>query len=230
MISRIHAFRLATLCLAGLASAGDTGVSPKPKPTDYPVHDSVKTAILAAAIVPPDQVKKMFSADTAKNYVVVEVAIYPEDNRTFQVDLIDFELNTGDQFVRASEPADIGTIWPSAKAPSIGGGGPNVTTETGVILARETDPATGRPRTSVGTYEGVAVSNYPRQDPPPPPQRPSPSQSDIDSKILRMALRVGPTKDPIAGYLYFRHQKRKQDTFTLNYANDDFSVDLKFPK
>jgi hypothetical protein len=228
MIRRIHAFRLATVCLAGLASAGDTGVSPKPKPTDYPVHDSAKTAILGAAVVPPDQVRNLFSSAMAKNYVVVEVAIYPEDNRTFNVDLIDFELNTGDQFVRASEPADLGTIWPSAKAPSIGNGGPNVTTETGVIVARETDPVTGRPRTNVGTYEGVAVSNYPRPDSPPP--APSPKQSDIDAKILRTALRVGPTKDPIAGYLFFRHQKRKQDTFTLNYSNDDFSVDLKFPK
>jgi hypothetical protein len=228
MISRIHAFRLATVCLAGLASAGGTGVSPKPKPTDYPVHDSAKTAILAAAIVPQDQVKNLFSSAMAKNYVVVEVAIYPEDNRTFNVDLIDFELNTGDQFVRASEPGDLGTIWSSAKGPSIGNGGPNVTTETGVIVARETDPITGRPRTNVGTYEGVAVSNYPRPDNPPPP--PSPKQSDIDAKILRMALRVGPTKDPIAGYLFFRHQRRKQDTYTLNYSNDDFSVDLKFPK
>jgi len=228
MISRIHAFRLATVCLAGLASAGDTGLSPKPKPTDYPVHDNAKTAILAAAIVPPDHVKDLFSSAMGKNYVVVEVAIYPEDNRTFNVDLIDFELNTGDQFVRASEPADLGTIWSSAKGPSIGGRGPNVTTDTGVIVARETDPITGRPRTSVGTYEGVAVSNYPRPDSPPPP--PSPKQSDIDAKILRMALRVGPTKDPIAGYLFFRHQRRKQDTFTLNYTTDDFSVDLTFPK
>ncbi len=228
MISRIHAFRLATVCLAGLASAGDTGVSPKPKPTDYPVHASAKTAELAAAIVPPDQVKSLFSSAMAKNYVVVEVAIYPEDNRTFNVDLIDFELNTGDQFVRASDPADLGTIWSSAKGPSIGGRGPNVTTDTGIIVARETDPITGRPRTSVGTYEGVAVSNYPQPAPAPP--APSPKQSDIDSKILRMALRVGPTKDPIAGYLFFRHQRRKQDAFTLNYANDDFSVDLQFPK
>jgi hypothetical protein len=228
MIRRIHAFRLATVCLAGLVSAGDTGISPKPKPTDYPVHDTAKTAILAAAVVPQDQVKNLFSSTIAKNYVVVEVAIYPQDNHTFNVDLIDFELNTGDQFVRTSEPADLGTIWPSAKGPSIGNGLPSVTAESGVIVARETDPVTGRPRTSVGTYEGVAVSNYPQPAPPPP--APSAKQSDIDAKIFRTALRIGPTKDPIAGYLFFRHQKRKQDTYTLNYSNDDFSVDLKFPK
>jgi hypothetical protein len=225
----MRAFQLAGVLLASLAAADDTTVSPRPTPTDYPAHDSVKTAALAAAIIPPEQVKKMFSNETSKNYVVVEVAIYPQDGRSFDIDLLDFELKTGDQMVRASEPRDIGTMWPSAKNPSIGSRGPNVTAETGVIVDRETDPVTGRPRTSVGTYQGVAVSNYPRPDNPTPP-RTNPAQSDIEDKMRRMALPEGPAKAPVAGYLYFRHQKRKQDSFALNYSNDDESIDLKFPK
>src|SRR5580698_8678609 len=155
---RMRAFSLAAIFLATLAVADDTPVSPRSAPTDYPAHDSLKTASIAAAIVPPDQVKKIFSAETAKTYVVVEVAVYPEAGSSLDVDLIDFALKTGDQVVRASEPRDIGTVWPSAKNPSIGSRGPNVTTEAGIIVDRETDPVTGRPRTSVGTYEGVAVS------------------------------------------------------------------------
>jgi hypothetical protein len=226
---RMRAFRLAGVLLASLAAADDTVIAPRPKPTDYPAHDSVKTAVLAAAIVSPDQVKKIFSADTAKQYVVVEVAVYPEAGHSFDVDLLDFELNTGDQMVRASEPRDIGTAWPSAKSPSIGTRGPNVTAESGVIVDRETDPVTGRPRTSVGTYQGVAVSNYPRPDPP-PQQSTNSKQSDTEDKMRRLALLEGAAKAPVAGYLYFRHQRHKQDSFTLNYANDDGSVDLKFPK
>lgn len=225
----MRAIRLAGILLASLAAADDTTVSPRSKPADYPAHDSVKTAVLAAAIVPPDQVKKMFSNEAAKNYVVVEVAVYPQNGRSFDVDLLDFELKTADQMVRASEPRDIGTQWPSAKNPSIGSRGPNVTAETGVIVDRETDPVTGRPRTAVGTYQGVAVSNYPRPDNP-PPQRTNPAQSDAEDKMRRMALPEGAAKAPVAGYLYFRHQKRKQDSFTLNYSNDDESIDLKFPK
>src|ERR1039457_7027682 len=83
----MRAFRLAGVLLASLAPADDTAVSPRPKPTDYPAHDSVKTAALAAAIVPPEQVKKLFSAETSKNYVVVEVAIYPQDRHSFDIDL-----------------------------------------------------------------------------------------------------------------------------------------------
>jgi hypothetical protein len=227
----LRTFRIAGVLLASLAAADDTSVAPRPKPTDYPAHDSVKTAVLAAAMVPPEQVKKIFSAETAKQYIVVEVAVYPEDGHSMDIDLLDFELKAGDQFVRASEPRDIGlTTWPSAKDPSIGSRGPNVTAETGVIVAHETDPLTGRPRTSVGTYEGVAVSNYPRPDPPPAPPRNNPNQSDTEDKMRRLALPEGPAKSRMAGYMYFRHQRRKQDSFTLNYSNDDLSVDLKFPK
>jgi hypothetical protein len=225
----MRAFGLTGLFLASLAARDDTAVAPLSSPSDYPAHDSAKTAMLGAAIVPPEQVKKMFSPETAKTYVVVEVAIYPEDGRTFDVDLFDFALKTGDVVVRASEPRDVGAAWPSAKNPSIGKLGPNVTAETGVIVARETDPVTGRPRTNVGTYEGVAVSNYPRPDPPAPPPA-NPSRSDAADKMRRMTLPEGPAKTPVAGYLYFRHQKRKQDSFTLNFSNDDLSVDLKFPK
>ena len=225
----IRAFRLAGVFLACLAAADDTAVSPRSKPADYPAHDSVKTAVLAGAIGPPEQVKKLFSNETAKNYVVVEVAIYPENGLSFDMDLLDFELKTGDQMVRASEPRDIGTQWPSAKNPTIGNRGPNVTSETGVIVDRETDPITGRPRTSVGTYQGVAVSNYPRPDNP-PPQRTNPNPSDAADKMRRLALPEGPAKTPVAGYLYFRHPRQKQDSFTLNYTNDDESIDLKFPK
>jgi hypothetical protein len=224
---RMRAFSLAAIFLATLAVADDTPVPPRSAPSDYPAHDSLKTASIAAAIVPPEQVRKTFSAETAKTYVVVEVAVYPEPGSSLDVDIIDFALKTGDQVVRASEPHDIGTAWPSARNPSIGNPGPNVTTQTGVIVDRETDPVTGRPRTSVGTYESVAVSNYPRPDPPPPP--PPKNSGDVEAKIRRMALPQGPAKAPVAGYLYFRCHARKQDALTLNYTNDNGSLDLKLP-
>lgn len=222
----MRASSLAAIFLTTLAFAGDTPVSPRPKPTDYPAHDSVKTAAIGAAIVPPDQVKKIFSADTAKTYVVVEVAVYPESGASLDVDLIDFALKTGDQVVRSSEPLDMGTAWPSAKNPTIGSSGPNVTTESGVIVDRETDPVTGRPRTSVTPYESVAVSNYPRPDTPPPPSK---NSGDVAAKIRKMALPQGIAKSPVAGYLYFRCHPRKQDALTLNYTNHAGSLDLKLP-
>ena len=42
--------------------------------------------------------------------------------------------------------------------------------------------------------------------------------------MRRLALPEGPAKSRVAGYMYFRHQRRKQDSLTLNYSNDDLSV------
>lgn len=211
--------------LASLAAGDDTGLSPRATPSDYPAHDNVKTGVLAAAIVPPAQVKKMFSADIGKRFIVVEVAVYPEPGRNFDLDLFDFALRTGDQLLRPAKPGDMATPWQD-KGGQPGNRGPTITTDSGVIVSREIDPITGRPRTGVGAYEGVSASNYP------PPNNPAP-RSDrgvIPAKIRDMALPEGPTRIPVAGFLYFRRSGSKRDSLTLSYSTDDVSIDLKFPK
>lgn len=209
-----------------LAAGDDTGISPRPNAADYPVHDKAKTAMLAAAVVQSDQVKRLFSADVAKHYIVVEVAIYPEDGRSFEVDRLDFALKSGDRVIRASRPPDVASPWKERNGP-IGNRGPTVETETGVMIGHGTDPATGRPRTDVATWEGVGVSNYPNN--PPPPQG-NPDQAIIEAKVRKMALPLGPTSSPVAGYLYFAQDKRKHDSLTLKYSSDNVSVDLNLPK
>jgi len=223
----MRAFWLATLFLTSLAAADDTGVAPRAKPSDYPAHEKVKTTVLAAALVPADQAKKMFSSEISKAYIVVEVAVYPGAGQSFDVDRLDFSLNSSDQVLHASNPRDVANPWQDKHA-GIPSRGPNVSGETGVEVAHGTDPVTGRPRTSVATYEGVAVSNYPA-DPAPPAPRGNSDQSAAQ-KVRDMALGQGLTSKPVAGYLYFRYSGKKRDGLTLNYSNDDLSVDLKLPK
>lgn len=223
----MRGFWLAAVLLTSLA-ADDTGVTPRQKASDYTAHDNAKTALLAAEVVPSDQVKKLFSADIAKAYIVIEVAIYPEGPHPFDVDRFDFALETVDQPLHASNPRDISNPWQDrpARLPTHT---PNVDLDTGVMVGHGTDPVTGRATTSVGTYEGVHVSNYPRpNDPPPPPS--DPGQSAVAQKIRDMAVPEGATGKPVAGYLYFRYAGKKRSPLTLNYTNDDLSVDLKFPK
>ena len=216
----------------GLAQADDSGVTPRSKPADYPVHESVKTAEIAATLLAGDVVRKIFSDEVAKAYTVVEVAIYPAGDRSFDVDLLDFSLRAGGQVIHAEKPAGLMIPWSGApRTATIGQNAPSVTAETGVIVARGTDPATGRPRTGTGTYESVEVSNYPRADNSPPPPR-KPDQSAVQAKIADRALPQGATTKPVAGYLYFPRygKKRKNDATALNYSKDDVSIDLKFPK
>jgi hypothetical protein len=211
-----------------IAGGNDSGVPPRAKPSDYPVHEAAKTATLAAAIVPPDQVRKMFTDDVSKGYIVVEVAIYPENGRSFEVDLLDFSLKSGDRIIHADKPRDVSQPWPE-KTGSVGNRGPAVTTETGVVYGRSNDPVNGR-RTTVGTYEGVGVSNYPRADDPAPSRKPDPSATE--EAVRRKALPEGKTAVPVAGYLFFQQygRRKKTDAVVLNYSRDDESVDLHFPQ
>lgn len=59
----MRAFWLAGLMFAALAAGDDSGVPPRPKPTDYPEHETAKTAVLGAVIVPSEQVRKMLTPD-----------------------------------------------------------------------------------------------------------------------------------------------------------------------
>jgi hypothetical protein len=219
---------LMLLCAALLLAGDGTGVSPRANPSDYVAHGDAKTAVVAAAMVAPDQVKKIFSAVISKRYFVVEVAVFPNAGQSFDVDRLDFSLKAGDQVLRVSQPGSVVPDWPEKHDP-MGNRGTHVGTEAGVIVEHGTDPVTGRPRTATGTYEGVSVSNYPRPDDPAPPRN-DPDLTAIDDKVRQMALTEGAFTKPVAGYLYFRKPKGKASSFTLNYTGDNASVDLTFPE
>jgi hypothetical protein len=220
-------FFLACL-IASAAFASDQGVPARSSPNDYVVQGPAGTAKIAAAIVPPNQVSKMFSADISKNYIVVEVAIYPSNGVPFDVESPDFALRVGQHIGRADKPLDVAP-WPEAhRTPSrlpV-----DVTTEAGVIHESSNDPVYGRQH-GTATYSGVAVSSADPYNVPPPPD-PHADPRIVSDKIQRMALADGDTKAAIAGYLYFPQyaKRRKSDEIELKYAQDDVTVNLVFPK
>jgi hypothetical protein len=228
------------LLMIPAAVAGDDGVPPRRSASDYPVQQTVKTpaglAAVGAAIVPADQVRKMFSSDISRDYIVVEVAMYPADGKSFEADRYDFGLkisngsggSKGDRLAHADSPSDV-ALPPYERRPDLGGpeSKVNVTQEAGVAVARSNDPYYGK-RTSVGTYEGTTVSNGPA-----PRSQPAPSGVDyhaIEAKLRDKALPDGPTAKAVAGYLYFQaSKKRKNDELELQYTKGDVELDLRFP-
>lgn len=222
----------ALILFSALAFGADTGLPPRPSSQDYPVHETAGTATIAAAIVPPDQVAKMFSSSISRQYVVVEVGIYPQDGNVFDVAAFDFSLKIGGQISRADRARDVAP-WPE-KPSQMGGRIPvNVTTEAGVIIQQGNDPVYGR-RSGVGTYEGVGVETRDPRDPrgPAPPSRSGPDPAIVEEKVQDKALPDGTTRKAVAGYLYFPQygKKRKSDPIELDYSKDDLSVKLVFPK
>src|SRR5260370_39614195 len=86
---------LASLCVtSSLLLAGDGyGIRPRGSPSDYPAHQTAGGITIAGAVIPPAQCRRMFSADIDKaGYVVIEVAIYPENNREVELSSTDFML------------------------------------------------------------------------------------------------------------------------------------------
>jgi hypothetical protein len=217
-----------TCLLAGAVFAADTGIPPRPNPKDYAVQGQAHAAKIAAAIIPSNQVSKMFSPDISKDYIVVEVAIYPENGVPFDVESPDFALRVGQNIGRADRPLDVAP-WPERHAP-VGRSPVDVTTEVGVIHESDNDPVHGRQH-GTATYTGVAVS-APGHDNLPPPPDPRVDPRVTSDKLQRMALPERDTKAAIAGYLYFPQyaKHKKSDEIELKYAKDDVTVNLVLSK
>jgi hypothetical protein len=220
-----------TLVLAGLTFAGD-GRAPRSSSSDYPVHDDTKTATIAAVRVSAEQLNKNFPADFSKRYVVIEVAIYPKDGATIDVVATDFLLRLADGEAHPDTAEEVAGLWrPHTTSTAYPDplGNVHVTTETGVIVQSGTDPATGRRTTNTGTYEGVGVSNYPTQAPP-PSTRSGAGADRMEAQLEKWALPEGKTSFAVAGYLYFPvSAKRSKGALELQYTHDDLSANLKLP-
>jgi hypothetical protein len=209
------------------AWASDAGVPPRANAKDYPARGQADAATIAAMVVPPNQVSRMFSPEVSKQYVVVEVAIYPAGGVPIDVQSSDFALRVGQRVGRADRPIDVAR-WPE-RHDSLHRLPVDVTAEAGVIYEGGSDPYNGR-RQGVGTYSGVAVST-PRNDPPLPPD-PRVDPRIVSDKLQRMALPEGDTKAAIAGYLYFpQYSKRKKsEEIELKYSKDGATVNLVLGK
>lgn len=212
--------------LASLLLAGG-GVSPRANPSDYPAQAKITGATIAAIVLTPEQVRKIFPAEISRKYLVIEVALYPAG--VFDLDPYDFRLKGPDgDLVRPETPRQVASIW-KEKDPELPGK-VRVTNEEDVVVATGRDPVTGQRRTAVGTYSGVAVSNG--DDPRTQPPAPSASKPDpyaIEAKLHDLALPEGKTRDAVAGYLYFPKPGKKSKSVGLKYNATGASADLTLP-
>jgi hypothetical protein len=221
------------LMAAAAAAAGDHGMSPRSDPADYAAHSAAKGVTIAASLVPADQLKKLFSADIGRNYVVLEVAVYPAAGIEPEVATSDFALRTPPDAttMRAAgaEAVAAGTIpydTHTRSAPSSMPGNVQVYTESTIGYE------TGGYGRKGGVYAGggAAVTNYP----PPQPSPSSAPSKDQRRDELQIALQdkglpEGRIVAPVAGYLYFPKPsaRHKIDTYELAWYGADGTLRLK---
>jgi len=227
--------RIACFCFVTLTLTGDTGTSVRPNASDYDAHQTIREAAIGASILPAAEVARVFSGAVSKKYTVVEIAVYPQNSRGFDVAAIDFALKTGpDDRIYAITPEQVawqGKHAHDSSTPSISGGanGVHVVTEAGIAVGTRTNPATGRTEHGVATYGGVEVDNRPQSNPPPQ----SGSNDNIyvpEGKLRGMELQEGPTTRPISGYLYFAGPKKQKTTpLVLEYSRSGERALLSLP-
>jgi hypothetical protein len=214
--------------LAGVAD--DRGVSPRPQASDYPASQSGKTAGVGAVLVPVQKIERMLNGEIAKHYAVLEVAVYPRDGQTVDVDRLDFRLKIGDEMSFAERPSDVATPWREKNPPSTRL--VTVVSDTGVVYSKTSDPVNGR-RSGWGVYEGVGATNDPRAAGPtaPPPNRDADSRM-IEGRVRELSLPEGRTSVPVAGFLFFPLDKakvRKGAVMELRWTKDGESATLRVP-
>jgi hypothetical protein len=217
-------FAVAALLVVAVVHAGD-GIRPKAKADEYPAHQDITGATIAAMVLTSDQVKKTFGADVGRRFVVVEVAIFPQSN--MDVDAGDFRLKGPDgDLARAETAHQVAVTW-NEKIPAAGAGpGITTTTETGVIYQSGRDPVTGQKAHATTVYSGVAVTNDPRAQPPPPS---GPNPYGVEARLDAFALPEGRIHDPVAGYLYFPKPSKKPKQLDLIYSRASASATLSLP-
>jgi hypothetical protein len=223
--------RILFFSLLSVALAGD-GRTPRSSSADYPAHQETTAAEIGAVRVSPEQLNKNFPSDFSKKYVVVEVAIYPKAGAVDVVDM-DFVLRLTDSESHPDTAEEVAGLWrPRNRAHPDVTSGTHVSNETGIIMASQTDPVTGRRVNSTGTYERVGVSGG--DDPNRPIQYPTgASNADADrmeAQLTKWALPEGKTNSPVAGYVYFpASAKKSKGTLELQYSHDGSSASLKLP-
>src|SRR5947209_10475590 len=164
---------LVSLAAGALLVHGESGIRPRASASDYPSHQNGEGVTLAAAVVPSEQVKKLFATDLSKlGYMVVEIAVYPDPDKNLEIAARDFMLRVTPEgtTIRAVKASVIaGQLHKGKDTPSIPPQLPGNTQVHGTV-GYESGSYNGRRAGGVYTEAGVGVGvGQPRVEPIPPP-------------------------------------------------------------
>lgn len=221
---------LAFICLTVLASVAQHApvVKPRAQAKDYPAVAEHTNVTIGAAQLSAKQVRKTFVSNMRKDYLVVEIGLYPKNG--LKISPADFVLHAADSDTLVA-PAD-----PNSMALNI-----NEKDQQGTDVAiypyeaityttgnDANDPyyRNGRPR-GVSTTTGVAVEMKPNQ------RDPKTSAADTKAMIAELtekSLPQGEITTPSAGFIYFPVNTSRPASYTLEYRpSDGTKVSLPLP-
>src|ERR1700719_596601 len=150
----------AVIFAGAIAAFASNGIRPRGSPADYPAHATSEGVTIAAAVVPPAQVRKIFSADlNSGGYIVIEVAGYSGSAPDVDVSSGDFMLSPAGE-TSAVPPVSARTIAGVFDRKNSSPRGRDTNVDVAIGYETGNDPVTGQRRS--GTYTAVAVENGPQ--------------------------------------------------------------------
>ena len=207
---------VAFVTAASLAMAGPKGTIPKASADLYPVHANHNGTRIGAALMSPDEVRRAFGFDVDRSCIILEVALYPPDDKEHKVSQSDFSLRIGgtNTAVKPSAAKIVAASWQQQF---------RVQQEVKTELDGEVSLGPG-----VVHLEGQV--RYEKGDSPAQP----PSERDaatLEAELTEKGLPEGKASSPVAGYLYFPvFQRKKYTSLQLDYETNGSSVILELSK
>ncbi len=229
--------RSAVMMLAAAAVlAGDlpeSGIRPRPSASDYPVQEQAAGMTLGAAVVPPSEVRSLFSTNL-KDYIVVEVSVYPGQRVEISPQDFALRLGAGADTIRPANPAAVASAIHRKSAPPPSKGS-DITVYPTATIGYESggyDPVYGGQRRGgwvTGAGVGVGVGG--------PQGSPPAGSTDRDRSVMQQELQdkslpSGAFTKPVAGYLFFampEAKQKKSGAFELDYYGANGKTRLLFP-
>ncbi len=209
--------RFCAFVVAACVTCAAQGLPPRSDADQYSAKSEVAGSIIAATVIPADQVRNEFATSLVPQYQVLEVAIYPTKGGSAEVNLMDFGLRVDGRFIRPAEPRTIAAM--NQKKARSGG--------RDVVLYPNVGVQTGSWGTGTAVGVGVGVGG----------NHPGPASTDQDRRVMQSELEERALQDtaadkPVAGYLYFPVGETKARSVELVYQHDagEVKLPLELPK
>ena len=213
-----------TLALATAVSA-QQGTTPKASETDYPVH-----AMEGGVGIGAEYMVHSFSGGEAsyiaKDYLVVEVALFPPQGKTIEIHPADFSLriNGRRQVLLPQTPEMVAASlshseWrPADPHVEMAGSVGNATVIYGVPVPQRT------PYPSDPSVHPVPIPQAPKDDPTGIDHAPPVKAEEL---AVQVALPEGLQKRPTAGFLYFGYTGRTSSIKSVELVYKSTVLKLK---
>ena len=215
------------IVIASFAFAAPKGTVPRSSAEKYALHAARDRFSIGVVPVSPEQVRKQFVSDVNRCCVVIEVAIYPGKDGKLDVSLNDLVLRQNNSEV-GEKPASAKVVATKLQKKARAVREVSVYPSVGVGYGSGGyDPVTGT-REPGGTYKqvgvGVGIGGSGSQ-----PGSSDRDRSAMETELSEKGLPEGPASAPVSGYVYFPGERKKNQTFTLEYKVSGEKVELRLP-